>query len=60
MTASETKETAAAAAAVAAPTAMKICNDDRILACALYEKDQLLTSKAVNSTDSENSIGSVV
>ena len=58
MTALETKE--AVAAAVAAPTAMKIWNDDRILACALYEKDQLLTSKAVNSTDSENSIGSVV
>ena len=58
MTALETKE--AVAAAVAAPTAMKIWNDDRILACALYEKNQLLTSKAVNSTDGENSIGSVV
>ena len=28
--------------------------------CSLCEKNQLLTSKAINSTDGENSIGSVV
>jgi hypothetical protein len=43
-TAAETKK-------VAAPRSVEISNDDRILACALYEKNRLLTSVAVNSTD---------